>query len=150
MNKIFLNWNDYFKLCDQLTEQIKDKGFTDIIAISRGGLIPAQYIAYKLNIKKIHSFGVSSYKGTKQESFSIYQTIDENFQDKDKILIIDDIADSGKTLQFCLDFFSMKFFYAGIVNIGALHYKPEKSIVKPDYYSQTVDNTDWIVYPYDC
>ena len=144
-----LTWEDYFKLCDSLVEQVKNEGYTDIIAISRGGLIPAQYLAYKLDIKRVHVFGVSSYKGQTQDRFEIYQEIDTHFSDKNKVLIVDDIADTGKTLYYCLDYYSVKLYYAQKVHICSLHYKPQNSIIKPEYYAQTVENNTWVVYPYD-
>lgn len=147
--KIFLTWEEYFKLCNNLVEQMKDVGFTDIIAIARGGLIPAQYIAYKLNIKRIYTAGISSYKEKTQTDFVIYQGMDGIFDNNSKVLIIDDIADSGKTIQLLQEVYAFKLYFANIVKVCTLQYKPKKSVVTPNYYAQAVENNDWIVYPYD-
>ena len=145
--KLILSWDDYFKLCDKLVHQLKDAQITDIIAIARGGLIPAQYLAYKLNIKRIHSFGIISYsdddKPLPDADMRIYQTLGSyDFQGKRRALIVDDIADTGRTIKRCLMDFPA-------ARVCTLYYKPTKSIIEPEYFAQTVENDTWIVFPYE-
>ncbi len=154
-NKLKINWDTYFYLCDIIIQRILDKQiepFTDIVAISRGGLLPAQYIAYKLNIPKIHCFSVSTYNTSntkiEDEQIDIYQKVTAKFTLNNRILIVDDIADSGKTIQLCIDEHK-NFPSAKDVKVATLHYKREKSIIKPDYYASIVGLNTWIVYPYD-
>ena len=54
-----------------------------------------------------------------------------------ELLIIDDIADSGETLE-----------QYKIYQTAVLHYKFQ-SIHIPTFYAEEVDNTDWIVYPFE-
>jgi xanthine phosphoribosyltransferase len=150
--KLTLTWCDYFKLCDILIGKLAGNKFTDIVAISRGGLIPAQYIAYKLDIPRVHNFGVSSYSKENvrlhDDKVVVYQKVTMHFNENHHVLVIDDIADTGKTIKKCLGAHWM-FAAAANVKLSALHYKLDKSVIKPDYYAQIVDANTWIEYPYD-
>lgn len=150
--KRYLSWEEYFKLCDNLVEQIKDKGFTDIIAIARGGLIPAQYLAYKVDIKRIYNFGITTYskKDTKlnEHDIVVYQQTCALFCGERKVLIVDDIADSGGTINKCYKDYLKYDGDSKKIQICTLHYKA-RSIVRPDYFAQEVDDNVWVVYPYD-
>jgi hypoxanthine phosphoribosyltransferase len=153
MTKLVLTWDEYFKLCDDLVKQIKNDRITDIVSISRGGLIPAQYIAYKSRIRRVHNVGMITYSDMNHTQFEesdtvIYQKVTELFDRSHRILIIDDIADSGKTIHKC-KMHHPSFNDAEFVKVCTLQYKPKSSIVKPDYYAQVIDDDTWIVYPYD-
>lgn len=149
--KLVLHWENYFDLCDILVKNLKNHNFTDIIGIARGGLLPAQYLGYKLKVKRVHSFGISSYSGdNKRLSDSdvvIYQNTSAEFNKDSKILIVDDIADSGRTLQSCK--YIQDLSCAGVVNTATLLYKPESSMVCPDFFAQVVDAKVWVIFPYD-
>lgn len=150
--KLILTWDEYFKLCDNLVEQSIHIGFTDIVAIARGGFLPAQYIAYKMNVKRIHNFGMSSYSDTDKklndEEVKIYQCILTPFTKEQRVLIVDDIADSGRTLETCIRLQANEFGHAKILDIATLHYK-SRSLIKPNYFAQKVESNVWVVYPYD-
>ena len=144
--KLILSWDDYFKLCDKLVHQLKNACITDIIAIARGGLIPAQYLAYKLNVKQIHSFGIITYSGDDKPlsdaNIQLYQapalSVCKSIY---TTLIVDDIADSGRTLSRCMRVYPAR--------VCTLYYKPTKSIIKPNYFAQTIENDTWVTFPYD-
>lgn len=156
-NKLHVTWDEYFKLCDNLIDQVKDMNFTSIVAISRGGMMPSQYIAYKLGIRKIYNFGIMSYEDNTEASgkgkIEIYQKI-PRVTETFRILIIDDIADSGHTLDVCMDTCEIDVdqyqynYGVDTVKTATLHYKP-RSIIKPDFFSKEVPNDTWVVYPYD-
>ena len=52
-------------------------------------------------------------------------------------MVIDDICDSGKTLQH-LEY-----------KTAVLHYKPHTSIIEPTFYACKFESDDWIVYPWE-
>jgi xanthine phosphoribosyltransferase len=145
--KLILNWEEYFTHCDALITQLKDCNYSAILAVARGGLIPAQYLAYKLNIKKIFNIGIISYsddnKMLNNEDINLYQRPNV-YSDicSDKLLIVDDIADSGRTLKIVSELYPNS-------DVCVLFYKEKKSIIVPGYYSQTIDNDIWVEFPYD-
>ncbi len=59
---------------------------------------------------------------------------------KNKILIIDDLLDTGITLQ---KFYNLKF------DIAVLYYKLRSTVIPTYYVQQIISNDQWIVFPYD-
>lgn len=151
-NKLILSWDQYINDCDILTQQVKGLNFTAIIAIARGGLIPAQYIAYKANIKYVYSIGAITYavdnSSLAEDQIDFYQTDIGTIRrlKYQNILIVDDIADSGRTLSICEKYCRKHIF--GTIKIATLYYKPNKSIIKPDFYAKDI-NDIWVQFPYD-
>ena len=116
--KEFVSWNVIDEAVTDIAFHLKqtNKDFKGIYGIPRGGLILAVMLSHKLDLPLIMS---------KEE-------LDENS------IIIDDIADTGKTLWDFLEYQSY------VVTI----HKHEKSIFKPDY--SVLDKGDkWIVYPWE-
>jgi hypoxanthine phosphoribosyltransferase len=150
MKKTKLTWEDIEKLCTQLTDQIYDKvlttpKFNTIVTISKGGLIPARLIAETLDVQRIVTVGISSYKQEKQTKFDVYQTITDPLIGQ-RVLIIDDIADSGKSLSYVKELINEH--NPDSIKICTLHYKSNSSI-KPDFFGKKVLNSEWIVYPWE-
>ena len=83
-----------------LKKEIK-KGKVAIVAIARGGLIPAQYLAYDLGIRDISTVTSRLYegkkKGKKEQEIGNLFMID--YESPDYIIVVDDIYDSGETMQ---------------------------------------------------
>ena len=116
--KEFVSWNVIDEAVTDIAFNIKNtnKDFKGVYGIPRGGLILAVMLSHKLDLPLIMS---------KDE-------LDENS------IIIDDIADTGRTLWDFLEYQSY------VVTI----HKHEKSIFKPDY--SVLDKGDkWIVYPWE-
>ncbi len=135
------------EMCYELAKKIKESGFKQevILGICRGGWIPARYIADLLgDFKEIANIKTEFYTGiekTKKE-LKITQDISVNVEGK-KVLLVDDVADSGRTLKGVIEHLKKK--GAVEVKVACLHTKPQ-SIYEPDFY---VDKTDaWIIYPW--
>ena len=119
MKKIFCEWDTIDDLVNTLAEGV-DNNMDDIQYIhglSRGGLIPAVMLSHKLNIS--------------------YTPYPELF-DPSKTLIIDDIADSGKTLQRYKEY-----------QTAVLHYKPHTSSFVPDIWATKHTGDEWVIYPWE-
>jgi hypoxanthine phosphoribosyltransferase len=78
----------------------------------------------------------------------VYQCVTTVFDRDNKVLIIDDIADTGKTLLMCEE---LQPFLKGaaVKKTATLQYKPETSQVRPDFFAQVVEKGIWVQYPYD-
>ena len=116
--KEFVSWNVIDEAVTDIAFHLKqtNKDFKGIYGIPRGGLILAVMLSHKLDLPLIMS---------KDE-------LDENS------IIIDDIADTGKTL---LDFTEYESYVVTI-------HEHEQSLIKPDY--SVLDKGDkWIVYPWE-
>ena len=91
---------DSLILAGKLAEYSIKPDETLIIALGRGGMIPAQYVAYNLGIKDVCLLGASSYEGDEQkEEVDIEGSILINADKHRNVIIIDDLVDTGKTLK---------------------------------------------------
>lgn len=110
--------------------------FNKVIVITRGGLVVAGLLSSYLNTRWYDTVSIKSYEGENQKEFEILKLTPTD----DRVLIIEDIVDTGKTAEFLKSKFpNSKFF--------ALHYKSQKSSYKPDYFLW--ETNDWIVYPWE-
>ena len=64
-DKIYLNWEEFYRDVKDLCAKIRQSGEYDkLVAISRGGLIPAGIIAYELNIRNSSVINIATYVGS--------------------------------------------------------------------------------------
>jgi len=141
-----VSWEDSFYLSAGLAVKIKEAKYVPdiIIAISRGGLVPARVIAdfmleRKLLCLRAEHWGV----GTKHKKVKITGST-TNLESK-KVLVVDDVADSGDTLFEMVKYLKER--GAASIVTAALHYK-KTSIFKPDFFIEQMDEWQWIVYPW--
>lgn len=110
-------WSEFTQLIEALAKKIASDKYKNIYGIPRAGLIVAAMLAYRLNLPVIESEHIT----------------------KDT-LIVDEIADSGKTL------ISMQEKYG--CDTAVLH-KRLKTVAKPTYFIELLESDDWIKYPYE-
>ena len=123
MKKQYISWKEVENLVDILHTSILQSGkkFNYICGIPRGGLIPAVMLSHKLNIH--YHLDIDSYY------------VGENY------LYVDDICDSGKTLE---DIASDQF-----KSTAVLHYKPHTSCFEPTFYAEKWNKDVWLIYPWE-
>lgn len=140
-----LSWHQFYQDCLFLGEKIfkKKLKIDRIVAISRGGLVPARILSDFLGLPISH-IGISSYKNLKQlKEPEIIETTSFNFNNEN-ILIVDEVSDTGKTFKRALKYFKNK--PTGKIYTVCPYIKPKTSFI-PDFYLKTIDA--WIVFPYD-
>jgi len=103
-DEIIISWIELHRGARYLSEQLHAKGtWKGIIAITRGGLVPAALVARELDIRLIDTICVTSYgKSTTGEADQIrseVKVLKGVVGDGDGYLLIDDLVDSGKTAQ---------------------------------------------------
>ena len=96
-----LTWEGFGDASRELTQQIVDSGWIPdlIVAIARGGLIPAGAIAYAMDVKAIGTMNVEFYSGigeTLEEPQLLPPLMDVSAMDGKRVLVVDDVADSGE------------------------------------------------------
>lgn len=144
------SWQYIETLTVELFKLLKDEFFPDVIAgISRGGLIPARIISDLYLIEKqkptlsVMQIGFYSGVGTTNKEPIVYQDLPGHIHGK-KILLIDDVADSGISIDYALQYLNMK--KPKEVRVGTLYYKPWSKI-KPHYYVE--ETTSWVIFPHE-
>ncbi|MFF8918086.1 phosphoribosyltransferase [Streptomyces sp. NPDC015032] len=131
----------------ELAQAVADDGFEPdvVLSIARGGVFVAGGLAYALDCKNIHLVNVEFYTGvgTTLEMPVMLAPVPNaiDFSDK-KVLIADDVADTGKTLKlvrdFCID-------HVAEVR-SAVIYEKSHSLVKCEYVWKKTDR--WINFPW--
>lgn len=120
MAKVYVSWEQINEFIEGVVKDLEIKGIkpSGVYGIPRGGMIFATMLSYKLDIPLLLNAA------------------------KDCI-IVDDIADSGRTLlHFTENDTQFNKYY-----IATMFYH-DRSVVKPDYY-KFEKNNDWIVFPYE-
>jgi xanthine phosphoribosyltransferase len=117
------------------------KDWSRIVAIARGGLIPAAIIARELNIRVVDTVCISSYTLRNQsEKLDILKRPDLADMDEGW-LIVDDLVDTGRTAR------ETRKMFPGI-HFAAVYAKPEgRQIV--DTFITEVSQETWILFPWD-
>lgn len=138
--KLYINWDEFHRHTKQLAAKIKQNGnYNKIIAISRGGLMPAGILAYELDIRNVEVVNMSTYDGEQQRAeqdmeISAAATADE------QTLIVDDISDTGKTFNLLRP----KFPKATFVTV----YTKEQGAPVVDMHIKDIPDI-WLVFPWD-
>jgi hypoxanthine phosphoribosyltransferase len=146
-----INYENIFDYARYLCECIKESNFKPdiILGISRGGLILTRIIADMLGVEDIKIIGAKSYFsiGKKEEDVVLYNLDDVKLTSQ-KVLIVDDVADSGKTLEVIANYVEKDLNVGcGNYKVATLHYKPNTSVYEPDFY--VVETKQWVVYPWE-
>lgn len=146
-----VGWNELLCYLDEIGELLvkKHSDIDTIIGISRGGLIPAALLARSLNVKKVFSFGLNFYNRENElkKVPDVYQPLPDSFWSSN-ILLVDDVADSGSSLNHVLTYINRRFCTDQPVLTYTVYFKPE-SRIKPTYFSKAIDQKLWINFPWE-
>lgn len=142
-----LGWAEFGEAARELAQQVIDSGYQPdvLLSITRGGLLPAGAMAYAMDHKDIHIINVEFYTGIDQrlpEPVFLPPLPRTNYLEGQKILIIDDVADTGETLNLVRDFCDTM---ASETRVAVL-FEKTRSIIKCDYVWKKTD--DWIAFPW--
>lgn len=117
------------------------KKWERIIAVARGGLVPAAIIARELDIRYIDTICVSSYTLKHQGEISIVKSITKFKDNGEKYLIIDDLVDTGKTGKAVRDMVPGAYF-------ATVYAKPDGQPMVDTYVTEVSQDT-WVLFPWD-
>ena len=148
--KKYYTYNDIHNIIFKVKEQIKSFNPDVIVAIGSGGLIPARMIKSYLNVD-VNVVSVKSYnKFNISGKIEVVQWNFTNYINK-RILVVDDVDDTGKTLSFCIDKLR-KTNKARDIGVFVIHNKDKEKYSKlkdVSYMSGETVSDSWIVYPWD-
>lgn len=131
---------DNFKIdTNKLLLEIKEFNPEVLVGIARGGLTLSHALAEGLNIRNVQTLSTELYDRTKKRE-SICISGECEFENIERVLVIDDIADSGDTLKAIMDLLDANFPEVEIKS-ATLFYK-QTSIFEPDFWINEAD--EWI------
>lgn len=136
-----------YKLSHRLARHIQADRFHPelVIAIARGGFVPARLLCDYLNIYNLTCIRIAHYTGTDksdQAKLSIPLNIDIRGM---SVLLVDDVDDTGDTLQLALN--HLRNFNPATIRVAVLHHKSVSCVI-PEYYAEKVMHWHWITYPW--
>jgi len=143
-----VTWNGSYDLARKLSGLVRRSGYTPdlIIAIGRGGYVPARVVADLLLMDTLTSIKVEHWgiAAEIKEQAIVRYPLSVDITDK-KVLVIDDVTDTGETLEISTGY--LRGFKPGEIRTGVLQHKT-CSAFTPDYYVDLVSEWRWIVYPW--
>jgi len=119
-----------------------------VIGIGRGGLVPAVYISHRLNLPMLSVDHSSKVPGFADE---LLGKVAEKSRDGTKLLVVDDINDSGGTIDYIRRLLASVGCEAGNLRFAVL-ISNSRSKVSVDYWSRTIDRNEdkrWFVFPWE-
>ena len=144
---LHVSWDDVQSLTEEIARQIQERGYVPdvIVAVSRGGFDPARILCDQLGIKRLASLQVEYYRDINETSSTPEIVFPLNTEVPDtSILIVDDVSDTGTSLQVARDHVLER--GASEVRVATLHVKPWTKF-KPDFSASVVES--WIIYPWE-
>jgi hypoxanthine phosphoribosyltransferase len=142
-----LTWEAFGDASRALATMVADDGFVPdlILAIARGGLFVAGSLGYALSVKNIHLMNVEYYTGIDQRlplPVVLPPTPELVDLEDARVLVADDVADTGHTLRLVHDFCRGK---VGDVRAAVLYQKPQ-TVIDCEYAWSRTDR--WIDFPW--
>lgn len=142
------SWEQIENVFDELAGKIKASRFEPdyIVGITNGGLIPLYYIAKKLKgFEHVLTVSGDSYEKDQKKEFRILYMPEIDLQGK-KILLVDEIADTGETLKEISDAMMAKY-KIGELKIATLAVNTERCQFYPDFH--VIEEKVWVVFPWE-
>jgi len=142
-----MSWDELGVGARWLAEAVRDSGFAPdlVLGIARGGLLVAGALGYALGVKNTYTMNVEFYTGVDERlpAPMILPPVPELVDLAEaKLLIADDVADTGRTLALVRDFCAGK---VDEVRTAVLYEKPT-SVVACDYVWRRT--SAWITFPW--
>ena len=114
-----------------------------VVAITRGGMVPACIIARELNVRVVDTISVKSYDHQAQADAQVLKAPDASLTENggEGVLVIDDLVDSGKTLEVVREVFPK-------AHLATVYAKPKGKPMVDSFITEVSQDT-WIFFPWD-
>lgn len=146
MEKAFnVSWDQFHRDARALAWRLSAAGpFVGVVAVTRGGLVPAAIVARELDLRLVDTFCVTSYvneteQGRAQVLKGASPLLTEG--DGEGVLVIDDLVDTGAT---------MKLVRAALprAHVATVYAKPQGRPMVDTFITEVSQDT-WIYFPWD-
>ncbi|WP_317054846.1 xanthine phosphoribosyltransferase [Roseovarius rhodophyticola] len=126
----------------RLQGEAPEDGWRAIVAITRGGMAPAMIIARELDVRAVDTISVKSYDHQTQSEAVILKSPDMDLMgDGDGVLIIDDLVDTGRTLELVRKLLPA-------AHVATVYAKPKGRELVHTFITEVSQDT-WIFFPWD-
>ena len=144
-----VSWDQIHRDARALAWRLDGKGpgeggaWKAVVGITRGGLVPAMIVSRELDIRVVDTISIKSYNHQNQSAEAVItkQPQDELMGDGTGILIVDDLVDTGKTLEKVRSLYPKAHF-------ATVYAKPSGKPMVDSYITEVSQDT-WIFFPWD-
>jgi xanthine phosphoribosyltransferase len=142
-----VSWDQFHRDARALAWRLAGAGpFNALVCVTRGGLVPAAIVARELGIRVIETVCVASYEHKRQGELQILkkiaaEVIGAGGGQGEKVLIVDDLVDTGKTAKLVREMLPKAHF--------ATVYAKPMGRPQVDTFITEVSQDTWIFFPWD-
>jgi len=141
MEKYYYSYEEFTKDTAELIKLSRDFNADVLLGAARGGLTLSHFMGEALNTRKVYSLNSIHYEGTqKLDTFNIFNIPD--LSQASKVLILDDIVDSGETMVEIFKLLKEKFPHVEF-KLATIFYK-KTALIQPDFAVK--EATQWIEF----
>jgi xanthine phosphoribosyltransferase len=146
MEKAFhVSWDQFHRDARALAWRLSAAGpFAGVVAVTRGGLVPAAIVARELDLRLVDTFCVTSYVNeTEQGAASVLKTVAPTLAEQGGagVLVIDDLVDTGATMKLVRTALPK-------AHVATVYAKPQGR-PQVDTFITEVSQDTWIYFPWD-
>ncbi|OAN54127.1 xanthine phosphoribosyltransferase [Paramagnetospirillum marisnigri] len=134
-----LGWDEIHADARELARRLKDRGpFLGIVAVARGGLVPAAILARELHLRHVDTICIASYGDGNRHQMSVLKRIEGSGAG---MLVVDDLVDTGDTARMVRAMLPA-------AHYATLYAKPAgRPLV--DTFVKDMPQDLWLVFPWD-
>ncbi len=134
-----VSWDQLHRDTRALAWRLADYGpWVRVVAIARGGLVPAAIVARELDIRLVDTVCIASYDHQSQGQVKVLKEV---LGDGADTLIVDDLVDTGRTAKFVREMLPKAHF-------ATVYAKPEGRPLVDSFITEVSQDT-WIFFPWD-
>lgn len=152
MTDISYTWEEYIELCERLVAKVAESGweFDNILCLSRGGMRPGDFFSrvYDMPLAVLATSSYREAKGPVQGGLDIAECITGVSKFSGKLLLVDDMVDSGKTIKEVVAHLKSRYPEITEIKVAVLWYKAH-SVLVPDWHVEYLDTNPWIHQPFE-
>ncbi|MEN8207343.1 MAG: phosphoribosyltransferase [Pseudomonadota bacterium] len=143
-----ISWSAVQKMCQRLAGLVRTSGYCPdvVVAIGRGGYVPARLVCDYLDIMALTSIKIEHYLSgsSRQEKAIIRYPLCTDIKNL-RVLLVDDVNDSGDTLAVATQ--HLQTMQPGEIRTAVMHHKTISDFAV-DYYARKVIKWRWLIYPW--
>lgn len=141
-----VSWDQLHRDARALAWRMDETEWRAVVAVTRGGMVPAMIVARELDIRTIDTISIKSYRGVAsdadQSELQLYKQPDPQLMGNGEgILVVDDLVDSGRTLEMIRAMYPKAHF-------ATVYAKPKGKHMVQSYVTEVSQDT-WIFFPWD-
>ena len=134
-----VSWEQLHRDAKALAWRLAEQGpWAGIVAITRGGLVPAAIVARELEVRLVDTICISSYDHQSQGKLNVLKSIEG---DGENMLIVDDLVDTGKTAKMVREMLPK-------AHLATVYAKPAGRPLVDTFITEVSQDT-WIHFPWD-